>query len=93
MQQFVNIPTTEWRDLTNRLYNIENMLKEVTVNNSKSIWLTKLEAKKLLNIKSDKTLYTLRKNGTISFNTSNPRNLLYSRKSIENYLKEKSSTL
>lgn len=93
MSNFVNIPAAEWRALNNRIRNMENMLQSLTVTGSRSAWVTKEEAKRLLNIKSDKALYNLRSSGAIEYSAANPRNLLYKRSSIENYLKSKSSAL
>lgn len=48
-------------------------------------WLTKFEAMTLLNIKSDSTLSTLRKNGTVPF-TKLGGKILYNKEALEKLL-------
>lgn len=91
MSSFVNIPTADWRNLTNRMASIESMLKVLTHTAVHDRWISKEDAKHLLKIKSDKTLYTLRTQGKISYSATNSRNILYCRESIEKYLKQNST--
>jgi len=64
----------------------EEMLKEKT-NSSNKDWITLKEAQQLLPFKSKTTWQKLRDNGVIEISQSpGSRNILYSKKSIYNYI-------
>ena len=63
----------------------DRLLKEKV---NKKEWLTLIEVKALLGIKSSTTIQKLRDNGSIRFSKSSSRKILYDRLSIKEYLEK-----
>lgn len=63
-------------------------LKTQTQSPAQKSWLTTTEAMEVLNVKSRTTLQKLRDEGKIRFSQPTPKNILYERSSLENYLEK-----
>lgn len=66
--------------------NVVARLKKTEKENSIYIWVSDIEAMRLLNIKSRTTLQKLRDEGKIRFSQPQKKVILYDRASIEAYL-------
>lgn len=92
MSKFVTIPHTQWLELLSKISRIEESIVVMgAVRTKKSNeFISKLSAKSMLGIKSDKTLFKLRDEGKIQ-STRVGKHYMYSLDSIQQFLKQNST--